>query len=160
MLSFSCNLHLSYFSTAECSLSSFDLWLLQQICRHNLCKKGGHLALFTHFTGLWVHPPLHDTFFQTKSQLLHSQRSQISFTREKYCHFIWWIIKKGKIHLTYCLTENMVVDVFTKALPSLKVKHFACKLGLTIIWGGLLEWPTSMALFQLAFVLDIIWNTQ
>ena len=33
--------------------------------------------------------------------------------------------------LVYCPTEEMVADIMTKALPSVKVKHFAATLGLT-----------------------------
>ena len=48
-------------------------------------------------------------------------------------HFIRWIIEEGKIWLIYCSTEDMIADVFTKALPSPKVKHFACELGLAAV---------------------------
>jgi hypothetical protein len=33
----------------------------------------------------------------------------------------------------------MVADTLTKALPSAKVKHFACELGLSTAWGGVLD---------------------
>lgn len=45
-------------------------------------------------------------------------------------HFIRWIIEDGQIRLIYCPTDDMVADIFTKALPSPKVKHFASLLGL------------------------------
>jgi hypothetical protein len=45
-------------------------------------------------------------------------------------HFIQWIIEDGQIWLIYCLTDNMVADIFTKALPLPKVKHFTTLLRL------------------------------
>ena len=48
-------------------------------------------------------------------------------------HFICWIIENGSIHLIYCPTEDMLADTLTKALPSLKVKHFATELRLTLV---------------------------
>ena len=48
-------------------------------------------------------------------------------------HFIHWIIENGSIHLIYCPTEDMLADTLTKALPSLKVKHFATELRLTLV---------------------------
>jgi hypothetical protein len=45
-------------------------------------------------------------------------------------HFIQWIVEEGKVHLIYCPTEDMVADLLTKALMSLKVKHFALEMGL------------------------------
>jgi len=45
-------------------------------------------------------------------------------------HFIRWMVEDGTIRLVYCPTEDMVADTLTKALPSMKVKHFASELGL------------------------------
>jgi len=45
-------------------------------------------------------------------------------------HFIRWIIEQGSIKLIYCPTEDMLADALTKALPSVKVKHFAIQFGL------------------------------
>ena len=45
-------------------------------------------------------------------------------------HFIHYVIEEGKICLTYCPTKNMTADIFTKALPLMKAKHFAASRGL------------------------------
>lgn len=45
-------------------------------------------------------------------------------------HFIRYHIEKGNVEVTYCPTEDMVADILTKALPSMKAKHFASCLGL------------------------------
>ena len=42
-------------------------------------------------------------------------------------HFIRYIIEAGFI---YCPTDEQTVDVLTKALPSVKAKHFASAMGL------------------------------
>jgi hypothetical protein len=48
-------------------------------------------------------------------------------------HFVRWVIEQGQIRLVYCPTQDMVADILTKALPSLKVKHFASRLGLRVL---------------------------
>lgn len=46
-------------------------------------------------------------------------------------HFIRYSIDAGSIRLLYCPTGDMTADILsTKALPSVKVKHFASVLGL------------------------------
>jgi hypothetical protein len=45
-------------------------------------------------------------------------------------HWIRWVIEQGTLRLVYCPTDDMVADALTKALPSVKVKHFAAGLGL------------------------------
>jgi hypothetical protein len=45
-------------------------------------------------------------------------------------HFIRYVIGTNSIRLVYCPTQDMVADVLTKALPSVKAKHFAAALGL------------------------------
>jgi len=45
-------------------------------------------------------------------------------------HFIRYIIDAGSIKLVYCPTDDQTADTLTKALPSLKVKHFAHAMGL------------------------------
>ena len=48
-------------------------------------------------------------------------------------HFLRWVCETGKIKLIYCPTEDVTADILTKALPGLKVKHFAHELGLRTI---------------------------
>lgn len=45
-------------------------------------------------------------------------------------HFIRYHIEHGNLLVTYCPTDDMVADTLTKALPSMKAKHFASSLGL------------------------------
>ena len=48
-------------------------------------------------------------------------------------HFIRYAIENEQIVLIYCPTNDMTADIFTKPLPSLKVKHFASALGLAYV---------------------------
>jgi hypothetical protein len=48
-------------------------------------------------------------------------------------HFIRYIIEAGTIKLVYCPTNDMTADTLTKALPSVKAKHFASALGLCTV---------------------------
>jgi hypothetical protein len=45
-------------------------------------------------------------------------------------HFICYIIDAGSIKLIYCPTDQQTADTLTKALPSIKAKHFAHAMGL------------------------------
>ena len=45
-------------------------------------------------------------------------------------HFIRFVVQNGTINLIYCPTDDMTADTLTKALPSIKAKHFATALGL------------------------------
>ena len=48
-------------------------------------------------------------------------------------HYIRYIIEAGSIKLIWCPTNEMTADVLTKALPSVKAKHFAAALGLSTV---------------------------
>ena len=45
-------------------------------------------------------------------------------------HFIRFAVENHSFRLIYCPTIDMVADTLTKALPSIKAKHFASALGL------------------------------
>ena len=62
----------------------------------------------------------------TKNGNYHTRTKHIDI---RY-HFICFTIDNGSICLLYCPTEDMVTDTLTKALPSIKAKHFAFELGL------------------------------
>jgi hypothetical protein len=59
----------------------------------------------------------------------HQYHARMKHIDMRY-HFIRWVIEQGSLRLVYCLTDDMVADTLTKALPSAKVKHFAVGLGL------------------------------
>jgi len=48
-------------------------------------------------------------------------------------HFIRYIIEAGSIKLIYCPTDDQTADTLTKALPSVKAKHFANVMGLCTV---------------------------
>ena len=92
---------------------------------------------------LWLHSLISQLFGITlnATTLFSDNQSAIALTKEHQYHaqtkhinvryhFIHWIIEDGKLRLIYCPTEDMVADIFTKALPSTKVKHFATELSL------------------------------
>jgi hypothetical protein len=94
--------------------------------------------------GLWLCTFMNQVFGEVTGPLtLHlDNQSVIVLTRDHQYHactkhidirfpFIRWIIEDGKMKLVYCPTEEMVADIMTKALPSVKVKHFAAALGLS-----------------------------
>ena len=62
----------------------------------------------------------------TKDHQYHAQMKHIDIR----FHFIQYIVENGSICLIYCTTNNMIADTLTKALLSMKVKHFASQFGL------------------------------
>jgi hypothetical protein len=95
---------------------------------------------------LWLRSLLEDAFapVQEPTTLFSDNQSTITLTKDhryhartkhidvRY-HFIHWVVERGSLRLVYCPTANMVADALTKALPSVKVKHFAGCLGLRTV---------------------------
>ena len=79
-------------------------------------------------------------FIVTHNLPLHLPKDGSYHARMKHIdiryHFIQYIIKEGLIQLVYCPTEDMTANTLTKALPSIKAKHFATALGLRLTWRG------------------------
>jgi hypothetical protein len=65
----------------------------------------------------------------TKDGSHHARTKHIDI----WYYYICFCIEDGSIKLIYCPTENMVADTLTKALPSIKAKHFAHELGMRIV---------------------------
>ena len=96
--------------------------------------------------GLWLQSLLAEIFepFKDAMMLFLDNQSAIALTRnhqyhartkhiDVHCHFIRWVVENRTLHLVYCPTADMLADMLTKALPSLKVKHFAECLGLRMV---------------------------
>ena len=62
----------------------------------------------------------------TKDGLYHTRTKHIDILY----HFIRFKVQKKTINLIYCPTEEMTAHILTKALPSIKAKHFARALRL------------------------------
>lgn len=93
---------------------------------------------------LWLRSFIIELFQQPEHpiQLLSDNQSSIALSKDDHFHartkhidirfhFIRYAIAEGRISLSYCPTEDMTADVLTKALPSLKTKHFASSMGLS-----------------------------
>jgi hypothetical protein len=89
---------------------------------------------------LWLQSLIQQLFNTALSSttLLSDNQSAIALTKyHKYHvwtkhiddHFIRWIIEQGSIQLICCPSDEMIA---TKALPSVKVKHFAAEFGLAL----------------------------
>ena len=62
----------------------------------------------------------------TKDEVFHSKSKHI----EIHYHYIKQEVKKHTLSLEYCCTDNMIADIFTKALPITKHEDFRTQLHL------------------------------
>jgi hypothetical protein len=73
--------------------------------------------------------------------LFRDNQSAIALTRDGsyhartkhidiHYHFIRFTVEDGSIRFLHCPTNDMVTDTLTKALLSIKAKHFTQELGL------------------------------
>ena len=103
-------------------------------------------AIYAAKEALWLRSLIFQIFGITfpATTLFSDNQSAIALMKEHQYHartkhidvryyFIRWIVEEGKIRLIYCPTNEMVADTLTKALPSVKVKHFAGALGLVSV---------------------------
>src|SRR5271168_5120434 len=90
---------------------------------------------------LWLRRLIGELFKPTDGPtiLFSDSKSAIALAQDGHYHArtkhidIRYIIEAGTIKLIYCPTDDMTADVLTKALPSVKVKHFATALGLCTV---------------------------
>lgn len=95
---------------------------------------------------LWIRRLLTEIFktVDTPTTLFSDSKSAIALAHDGHYHartkhidiryhFIRYIIEAGTIKLVYCPTNDMTADTLTKALPSVKAKHFATALGLNTV---------------------------
>jgi hypothetical protein len=102
---------------------------------------------------LWLHKLLHKIFPKILHLLttIHCDNQAVIklITTDNYhfCtrhldqhyHFICKVVSKEVLKLIYCPTNDMVVDVLTKALPKWKVVVHVNALGMHHACGGMME---------------------
>ena len=95
---------------------------------------------------IWFRRLLTELFgsVDTPTTLFSDSKSAIALAQDGHYHartkhidiryqFIRYAIDAGTIKLVYCSTDDMTADTLTKALPSVKAKHFAKALGLCTV---------------------------
>ena len=93
---------------------------------------------------IWLHALIHQIFDINipATTLFSDNKSTIELTKDHqyhartkhidiHFHFIQYIVEQGSIRLIYCPTDEQLADALTKALPSMKAKHFASQFGLS-----------------------------
>ena len=103
-------------------------------------------ATHTAKEAIWLRRLLTELFesIDTPTTLFSDSKSAISLAHDGHYHartkhidiryhFICYILEGGTLKLVYCPTNDMTADTLTKALPSVKAKHFASALGLSAV---------------------------
>ena len=96
--------------------------------------------------GIWLRRLIEEVFrpLAHPTPLYSDSQSAITLTKDgsyharmkhiDICyHFICFVVDNHSLRLVYCPTDSMVADTLTKALPSVKAKHFTTSLGLRSI---------------------------
>jgi hypothetical protein len=128
----------------------------QQIVSLSTTESEYVTASHTAKEAMWIHTLIQQLFGITMSpmRLFSDNQSAIALTKDHQYHahvkhldirfhFLRWIFEQGVLWLKYCPTNDMVADALIKVLLSTKVKHFMVELGLSTIWGGVLEKETN-----------------
>ena len=103
-------------------------------------------AMHTAKEGIWLHQLIEEVFrpLAHPTPLYLDGQSVITLTKDRSYHarmkhiniryhFICLVVDNHSLRLVYCPTDSMAADTITKALPSVKAKHFATSLGLCSI---------------------------
>jgi len=123
-------------------------WLLKKQELMTLSTTEAEYVAATHAAkeAVWLRQLLGDilTLSQAPTTLFGDNQSAITLAHggqyharmkhiDIWYHFICYIIEASSIKLIYCPTNNQTADTLMKALPSMKVKHFANAMGLRTV---------------------------
>ena len=121
------------------------LWGLrkQELVTLSMAESEYVAAMHAAKEAIWLHRLISEMFKPLAQPLVlyGDNQSAIALTRDgsyhtctkhiNICyHFIRFSVKNGSISFHYCPSSDMIADTLTKALPSIKAKHFAHELGL------------------------------
>ena len=115
----------------------------QELVTLSTAKSKYVAATYAAKEALWLRQIIREVFQPLEEPIVLYSNSQSAITLTKdgsyhahtkhidiRYHFIHFEVQKKIINLIYCPTEEMTADILTKALPSIKAKHFARALGL------------------------------
>ena len=53
-------------------------------------------------------------------------------------HWVWELVNNGLINIVDCRNPQQTADIFTKQVPRIKFSWHVNKLGMSLVWGGVL----------------------